>query len=160
MLRKMAIRIRRARNEDVGVLTDLSMRSKRSNGYDEPFMAACRKELTVTGERLLEGEYWVAESDVVCGCACLVADPSSRSGEVHAFFIDPEWQGKGLGRLLWQKLVERAKEKGLAGLHLDADPFAVPFYKALGFEVVGEVPSGSIAGRSLPHMTIAIDRCD
>ncbi len=38
------------------------------------------------------------------------------------------------------------------------DPSAVPFYKALGFEVVGEVPSGSIAGRSLPHMTIAIDR--
>jgi len=136
------------------------MRSKRSNGYDEPFMAACRKELTVTGERLLEGEYWVAESDVVCECACLVADPRSRSGEVHAFFIDPEWQGKGIGSLLWQKLVERAKEKGLAGLHLDADPFAVPFYKALGFEVVGEVPSGSIAGRSLPHMTIAIDRCD
>jgi len=60
--------------------------------------------------------------------------------------------------LLWQKLVERAKAKKLVTLHLDADPFSVPFYKALGFEVVGEVPSGSIAGRSLPHMTIAIDR--
>lgn len=156
----MDIEIRRARHEDVGVLTELSMRSKRSNGYDEPFMAACREELTVTGEHLVEGEYWVADCGVVCGCACLLADPNSSSGEVHAFFIDPEWQRKGIGRLLWQKLVERAKEKELAGLHLDADPFSVPFYEALGFEVVGEVPSGSIAGRSLPHMTIAIDRCD
>jgi len=42
------------------------MRSKRSNGYDEPFMAACREELTVTGEHLVEGEYWVADCGVVC----------------------------------------------------------------------------------------------
>ncbi len=123
-------------------------------------MAACRDELTVTDEHLKDGEYWVAESGVVCGCACLRADPNSRSGEVHAFFIDPAWQRKGIGRLLWQKLVERAKEKGLTGLHLDADPLAVPFYEALGFKVTGEAPSGSIAGRSLPHMIIAIDRCD
>jgi N-acetylglutamate synthase-like GNAT family acetyltransferase len=160
MMQKMDIKIRLARQEDVGVLTELSIRSKRSNGYDEMFMAACREELTVTDERLIEGEYWVAESGVVCGCACLLADPKSRSGEVHAFFIDPTWQRQGIGRLLWQKLVERAKEKGLADLHLDADPLAVPFYEALGFKVTGEAPSGSIAGRSLPHMTIAIDRCD
>lgn len=154
----MNLLIRPARPEEAGVLIELSLRSKRSNGYDEEFMAACREELTVTDERLAEGEYWVAESDIVCGCACLLADPDSRSGEVHAFFIDPEWQRKGIGRLLWQKLVERAKAKGLTELHLDADPFAVPFYKALGFRVTGEVPSGSIAGRVLPHMEMTLDR--
>ena len=53
----MDIEIRPARLEDAGVLTELSMRSKRSNGYDEYFMAACRKEPTVTDERLIEGEY-------------------------------------------------------------------------------------------------------
>jgi len=153
----MSIKIRRARPEETGVLTDLSIRSKRSNGYDDLFMAACREELTVTEESLAAGEYWVAESDVVCGCACLLADPDSRSGEIHAFFIDPQCQRKGIGRRLWQKLLDRAKEQGLDALRLDADPAAVPFYEALGFEVTGTAPSGSIAGRRLPRMTLAVD---
>lgn len=156
----MDIKIRKARPEDVAALTELSIRSKRSNGYDEAFMAACREELTVTEDHLADGEYRVAESGVVCGCACLTADPNGRSGEIHTFFIDPDWQRRGIGRLLWRKLAERAKEAGLARLRLDADPFAVPFYEALGFEVTGETPSGSIAGRNLPQMTIAIDRPD
>ena len=42
-------------------------------------------------------------------------------------------------------------------LHLDADPFAVPFYTAMGFTVEGFVPSGSIEGRELPHMTYELD---
>lgn len=156
----MDIKIRRARPEDVDVLTSLSIRSKRSNGYDEAFMAACREELTVTKQTLHDGEYWVAQSGVVCGCACLTADPDGRSGEIHAFFIDPDWQRQGIGRLLWKTLLERAKERDFERLYLDADPIAVPFYRALGFEVSGESPSGSIAGRSLPHMTMALDRAD
>jgi ribosomal protein S18 acetylase RimI-like enzyme len=139
----MNIKIRKARPEDVKDLTELSIRSKRSNGYDEAFMAACREELTVTEDHLADGEYWVAESGVVCGCA-----------------IDPDWQRQGIGRLLWKKLLERAKERRLERLHLDADPAAAPFYGALGFEVAGESPSGSIAGRTLPHMTLVLDRAD
>lgn len=156
----MGIAIRRARPEDADVLTDLSIRSKRSNGYDEAFMAACRAELTVTRKSLREGEYWVAQSGVVCGCACLSADADGRSGEIHAFFIDLAWQRRGIGRLLWAKLLERAKESGLERLYLDADPAAVPFYEALGFEVTGTSPSGSIAGRTLPRMTLGLDRAD
>jgi N-acetylglutamate synthase-like GNAT family acetyltransferase len=158
--RDIDIRIRRARPEDAGVLTELSIRSKRSNGYNDQFMAACREELTVTEERLMAGEYWVAESDVVCGCACLLADPDGRSGEIHAFFIDPQWQRKGIGRRLWQKLLGRAKEQGLGELHLDADPAAVPFYEAMGFQVTGSAASGSIPGRSLPRMTLAMGSAD
>jgi len=48
----MTVTIRRARSDEAGVLTDLSMRAKRSNGYDEAFMEACRAELTVTAARM------------------------------------------------------------------------------------------------------------
>ncbi len=146
------VTIRLAQAGEAEALTELSLKSKGSNGYDDAFMAACREELTVTDQRLAEGEYWVAESGGLRGCACLLAEPDSRSGEVHAFFIDPDWQRRGVGRLIWQKLLERAKEEGLAELHLDADPAAVPFYEAMGFKIVGESPSGSIPGRSLPLM--------
>ena len=148
----MQIKIRRARPDEARALTDLSMRAKRSNGYDGAFMEACRAELTVTPSSMAEDEYWVAESDTLCGCVCLIDNRDGASGEVHAFFIDPAKQRQGIGRLLWRKVVERAKAKGLAMLHLDADPFAVPFYEAMGFVVVGEAPSGSIEGRILPRM--------
>ena len=151
----MTIEIRRARSDEADFLTELSMRSKRSNGYDAAFMEACREELTVTASRLEQGEYWVAQSDVVCGLACLL-DGGDGYGEVHAFFIDPDVQRQGIGRALWLKLVERAKARGIGVLSLDADPTAVPFYRALGFVEVGKAPSGSIEGRTLPRMEIRL----
>ena len=55
----MEIKIRKARPDEAAEITALSIRSKRSNGYDEAFMAACREELTVTEDDLADGEYWV-----------------------------------------------------------------------------------------------------
>ncbi|NKB65160.1 MAG: GNAT family N-acetyltransferase [Gammaproteobacteria bacterium] len=72
--------------------------------------------------------------------------------------MDPNWQRKGIGQLLWEKILQRAKAQMLTSLHLEADPFAVPFYKSIGFTIKGEVPSGSIAGRYLPHMIFEIDQ--
>lgn len=153
----MKVAIRKARADEAEALTDLSMRSKQSNGYDDAFMAACRAELTVTPSSMAEDEYWVAETDGLCGCVCLIDNRDGVSGEVHAFFVDPAMKRRGIGRLLWDKVVERAKAKGLTMLHLDADPSAVPFYEAMGFVVGGEAPSGSIAGRMLPRVEIRLD---
>ena len=152
----MNITLRRARSDEIEILTDLSMRAKRSNGYDDAFMQACRAELTVTAARMEEGEYWVAESDAVCGCVCLKTT-FEGFGEVHAFFIDPECQRKGVGRSLWLKVVERARLLGITSLSLDADPAAVPFYRAMGFVEIGQTPSGSIEGRMLPRMECHLD---
>lgn len=148
----MTIAIRRARPQEAGELTELCLRSKQSNGYDDAFMAACRDELTLTPERLGEGEYWVAEAGGLAGCACLLVEEADGTGEVHSFFIDPAWQRRGVGRRLWEKLLERAIDQRLTRLSLEADPFAVPFYEAVGFRIVGEAPSGSIAGRMIPKM--------
>lgn len=153
----MRIEIRRARFDEVELLTDLSLKSKQSNGYDDAFMAACREELTVTRDRMLEGEYWVAEADGLRGCACLAVDENGRCAEVHAFFVDPNSKRRGIGRLLWSKLLQRAREQGVTALRLDADPFAVPFYETMGFRTVGESPSGSIPGRTIPHMTMSLE---
>ncbi|MEM9627099.1 MAG: GNAT family N-acetyltransferase [Pseudomonadota bacterium] len=141
--------------DEAEILTDVSMRSKRSNGYDDAFMESCREELTVTAARMREGEYWVAEDDRVCGLVCLTAQ-GDGAGEVHAFFIDPDYQRRGVGRRLWATVLGRAEALGLKHLCLDSDPAAAPFYRAMGFEVIGETPSGSIAGRMLPRMAISL----
>ncbi|MBL4733023.1 MAG: GNAT family N-acetyltransferase [Rhizobiaceae bacterium] len=154
----MKIIIRPAKPHEAKTLSDLSMRSKRSNGYDDSFMDACREELTITENQLSSGEYWVADAGAICGCVNLSPDKTDKTtGEINTFFIDPEWQRKGIGRLLWAKILEQAEQTGLTKLTLDADPFAVPFYEALGFETVGETPSGSIPGRVLPRMSFSLN---
>jgi len=156
----MKYNIRQAHPHEAQLLTDLAMRSKQSNGYDDEFMEQCRDELTVTEQSLLEAEFWVAETEdennVVCGCVGLSVDKVGKSAEVNSFFIDPDWKRQGIGRLLWQDLVLRAIDMGISQLRLDADPSAVSFYEALGFEIISYTPSGSIAGRKLPHMTITL----
>lgn len=151
------INLRPAEIDDVDALTDVSIRAKQSNGYDDAFMVACRDELTVTAAHLCQGEYWVAyEGDQIIGCASLCPDKDHRSGEVHSFFINPDQQGRGVGRMLWAKLLERAHAYGITEVRLDADPNAAPFYEAMGFEVIGDAPSGSIPGRRIPHMRLSL----
>ena len=153
------LEIRLAKPDETAVLTELSLRSKRSNGYDDAFMDACREELTVTVERMEEGEYWVADSGVICGCVCLTPDISDKNtAEINAFFIDPHWQRKGIGRLLWEKMLERAAQRDITRLVLDADPYAVSFYEAMGFKTIGKTPSGSIPGRVLPRMCVKLPK--
>ncbi|MEQ9640183.1 MAG: GNAT family N-acetyltransferase [Alphaproteobacteria bacterium] len=148
------VKLRQARPGDEAALTALSLRSKQSNGYDDAFMAACREELTVTPDHLARGEHWVAEAGELCGYGWLLANQQARTGEVCALFVEPTWKRKGIGRVLWQKLLARAKEQGLAMLHLDADPYAVPFYEAQGLRITGTSPSGSVPGREIPLMQI------
>ena len=153
----MTVTVCRARPDEAAVLTDLSIRSKASNGYDAAFMDACRDELTVTPERMRAATYWIALAEAEpCGCVALGMDEGGTSGEVNAFFVDPGWQRRGVGLLLWQALRTEAKARGLIRLHLAADPAAVAFYERLGFVTIGAIPSGSIEGRTLPHMTLAL----
>lgn len=154
------ITIRAARLDEGPLLTELSMRSKQSNGYDDAFMAACRDELTVCEEQLRDNEYWVAEAETVCGCAALSVDADARTAEVHAFFVEPDMRGTGIGSQLWDKLQDRAEALGLKSLLLDADPNAVPFYERAGFKVIGTSPSGSIPGRMIPHMRLDLGNID
>lgn len=151
------IHIRPAEVDDVDAMTDVSVRAKQSNGYDDVFMDACRDELTITVAHLCQGEYWVAcDDDQIIGCASLCADKDQRSGEVHSFFIDPDYQGRGIGQLMWAQLLNRAHAYNMTEVCLDADPNAVLFYEAMGFKVVGDAPSGSIPGRRIPYMMLKL----
>ena len=115
-------------------------------------MRACREELAISPETLKRHDFWVAEDGDLLGCAALA--PNRPVGEVHAFFVDPGVQRRGVGRSLWDVIKREAILAGCAGLALDADPAAVPFYEILGFRVVGDAPSGSIPGRMIPRMAI------
>ena len=154
----MDIEVRPATPKDCAAMTAVMFRAKRSNGYDDAFMEACRSDLMVSAESLTRAAYWVAENSHgpgdVLGCAALAAGHDEETGEVRAFFVEPAHQGCGVGRALWHRIRAEAGCRAWRHLVLDADPAATAFYERLGFSVIGESPSGSIPGRFLPRMAI------
>ena len=148
------ITVRQARADEAGALTELAMRAKASWGYDDAFMAACRDELTLTPQQMAAWRIWVAELDgQVAGMIALSLDDGA---EVQDFFVEPAFQGRGVGGALMEALMEAASASGATELEVDADPNAEAIYAKLGFETFSRSPSGSIPGRWLPRMRMTL----
>ena len=152
---KREIALRAARPDEAGALSRLAFASKAHWGYDAAFMEACREELTVRQEHIAERNLLVAEGP---GGATLgfggLNTREDGEPEIWHLFVAPEAMGKGAGRALTEALIERARAAGAPRLWVESDPNAESFYQARGFRRVGETPSGSIAGRSLPMLVM------
>ena len=158
---KIAFELRPARAEEAECLTELAMRSKAHWGYDADFMARCRDELTVKPEDIKCEVVIAAEAEgKVVGFGCLSAvedaEGAGSEGEIWHFFVEPSAMGTGLGRALMERLFAEARDLGLKRLRVDSDPGAQGFYERMGFVYHSEAPSGSIAGRSLPHLRLTL----
>ncbi len=139
------------------MLSDLALRSKGHWGYDDEFLDACRAELTVTPEDLNRLTVRVAESDggEVAGFYAIGGGNEIHS-EVCFFFVDLAFIGRGVGRQLFDDLVRTAREHGIPALRIDSDPGAAPFYARMGAVRVGDAPSNSIPGRTLPRYELRL----
>ncbi|MET3598041.1 GNAT superfamily N-acetyltransferase [Mesorhizobium shonense] len=155
-------RIRRATAEEAPALIALALRSKASNGYDEAFLRACEAiyVLNYTAQTIANGETWVAETADGWLHGFFDLRRSDDGAEVWAMFVEPELKRSGVGRALWRQLETCARSMGAERISLLADPFAVPFYAAMGMEVVGTEPADAISGLFVPRMTksLAITR--
>jgi GNAT superfamily N-acetyltransferase len=79
----------------------------------------------------LEGWTLVLEmAGRVLGTGTLVGD------EIKRVFVEPGLQKHGLGRLIMQRLEEKATSLGVATIRLDASLPAQPFYDGLGYVTV------------------------
>lgn len=141
--------LRPGRPEEAAALSELALRSKGHWGYDADFLESCRAELTMSPDDVTARRTVVAEVDGrPVGFYTLEGDPPV--GELGQMFVDPAHIGGGIGRRLWQHAVATAEEVGMTGFTIDADPFAEPFYLAMGAVRIGSTPSESIPGRELP----------
>ncbi len=149
------MRLRPARDDECAELTDLILRAKASNGYDDAFMEACRAELTVTPETLARGPFSVLEAE---GKAIGTVQVSRDDDGWHLqlMFIDPDCQGMGAGRRLIGWARAEACRQGATELQIEADPNAEAFYLKSGAHRVGVTPSGSIPGRMIPQMILSL----
>ena len=53
------------------------------------------------------------------------------------FFLVPASIGTGVGRVMWDQAVDRAKAQGAKRLTLEADPNAAGFYERMGARLTG-----------------------
>ena len=58
-------------------------------------------------------------------------------GHIGRMAVLKDWRNRGIGGLMLQKLIERAKARGDREVALSAQVHAVPFYRAHGFVAEG-----------------------
>lgn len=145
--------IRKAEVTDSIVLSNLAYRSKAYWGYSEDFLEKCKDDLTVTVDYIEKNPVYVIESDnkIVAFYSFLL-----NSEKLEALFIDPDYIGKGLGKLIWTDLINRAKELNIKEFTLDSEPNAEGFYLKMGAKKIGYTPSTVFADRSLPLMKVNV----
>jgi GNAT superfamily N-acetyltransferase len=133
------------------------VRSKRHWGYSDAFMAAASPSMSISPAELSRprDHVEVLELEGVIG-GVFRLERRTELAYLEDLWIDPPLLGQGYGRLLFERAasVARGWEKGV--VELEADPFAEAFYRHLGAERVGMVPSTLIPGRSLPRMRFSL----
>ncbi|RSM51515.1 hypothetical protein DMB66_41740 [Actinoplanes sp. ATCC 53533] len=109
------------------------MRSKAAWGYDEAFLDACREQLRIRPGDVIRRRTVVAERrGRPLGVATLDGDPPD--GELGLLFVEPDAMRQGVGRALYRHVLAEAGRLGFRRLAIDADPHAVPFYRAVHAE--------------------------
>ena len=153
----MNILIRRAQPDEADVLTEIAHAAKRHWGYPENWIEHWKDDLTIAPDFIATNEMYVAVAgDEIAGCCALVMTDSLA--ELEHMWIRPEHMGNGVGRALFNEIMERAKTFDAKTVELSADPNAEGFYRRMGATRIGELRS-EIEGqpRVLPRMSVDLE---
>lgn len=146
--------IRRARQGEGSELTDLALRSKGHWGYDDTFLAACERELTVSNVELAHSPAYVIDDSGRIVEFYMLQPFSDSEVELTFLFVEPDEIGRGYGGRLMRHAVSTASDLEFGTMLIQGDPHADAFYRAMGARKIGTRPSESIPGRELPLYTI------
>jgi GNAT superfamily N-acetyltransferase len=147
------ITLRPALVDEADALSALTRRSKQSHGYSDEFMDRfmSQGDMVITPESIAKNPVMVAELDGrVAGFAHLKPIDQPDAVCLEDLFIEPDAQGRGVGRVLFDWALAEAARRGFAWLEWESDPNAAGFYEKLGAEKIGESKSTVIEGRVLP----------
>jgi GNAT superfamily N-acetyltransferase len=174
---------RLARLEDLPAIEELITRSAQalSAGYYTPAQVAAllRYVFGADTQLIRDGTYFVCEAD---GGALVAAggwsrratlyggdrvkasedpllDPATEAARIRAFFVDPGWARRGLGRRLFAECEAAARSAGFGTLALVATMPGEPLYRALGFELTERFALRLPDGTEVPvaHMSRRMD---
>ena len=168
--------IRTARPDDVPALENLLQRSVRglSEGYytRRQIESALRYVFGVDTQLIADGTYFVAELDSgerrIVGCGGWskrrtlfggdqmksgeddLLDPATESARIRAFFIDPNFARRGIGRSLIEACERSARAAGFRRFELGATLPGAPMYAAVGYTAISRIDHAMPDGVILP----------
>lgn len=143
------VQIRFAREDEAELLSDLASRSKAHWPYDKDYLELCRSVTHVVAADVREWPFIVATDGTrVCGFAA--ACPVQGEYMLDHLWLEPEFIGKGLGRLLFAEAARTARAMGWTKFLIAADPYAEAFYLKMGAKRIGERESKIKRGFFLP----------
>jgi len=123
----------------VSSLISTTLRISNVKDYPEDFLSKVEASLTPPSLRELAKERVIrvaVEGNSIVGTASLGGD------QVHAVFVHPARQGRGIGRRLMEAVESEARARGKRALILYASVSAVSFYEANGWRTVREHRDG------------------
>jgi GNAT superfamily N-acetyltransferase len=135
----VALAIRCFQNEDarkVAYLIHKALRESNSRDYPPRIIRAVGRLYTPARLRAAAVEYTVfvaAEGERILGTATLAGE------YIQGMFVNPRYQGKGIGRKLMDHAERAAERRGVPAVKLNASLTAVDFYSRLGYRKVRNV---------------------
>ncbi len=161
---KTRVTLREASATDAAALSEIAWNAKRSWGYSDELMRLWKAELTISSE-LLSARKTATRKTIVRRTivaeiqgqpvAFAALELTERSAEIDNMWVLPECQRCGIGRALFQRLVQHAASVGHRQVVIVADPHAAEFYARLGAVHRGwedSIPKG----RKLPRFEYEI----
>jgi predicted N-acetyltransferase YhbS len=134
------IRIRRARGDDAGALTDIAHAAKRHWGYPESWIRAWAAALTFTPDYIDTHPTFVAvKNDEIVGFCALILEPDGA--RLDQLWVLPKAMGGGVGRALFVQAETAARAAGATCLRIVGDPHAEGFYQRMGASGYGREPA-------------------
>lgn len=147
--------LRDARIEDAAMLTRIAVAAKSHWGYSNELMQLWRPQLTISPQSIDRGIVTVAELDGN-GIGFSGLDIEASPPEIDDLWVLPDFQHRGIGRLLFEHVCQSARHRGFDKIVIVSDPNAAGFYERMGASQIGWHPS-TPTGRKLPKFLLQVD---
>jgi GNAT superfamily N-acetyltransferase len=114
--------------------------------------------IEIPDAQLADGRCRVAETDGKVIGFTVVLPASPGAVELDGLFVEPDFWGGGVGRLLIADATRIARDEGAIAMEVTANPRALEFYKKVGFVIIGQASTRFGAGVRM-RLTIDSARC-
>jgi GNAT superfamily N-acetyltransferase len=131
------ITIRLAHASEREALEGLQRRASVHEPMYREQLAAHPDAIELPAEQIAAGLVRVAEHDGVVAGFAVLFERSGDACELDGLFVEPGRMRGGIGRLLVQDAARIGRERGAGRIDVIANPQAVAFYEAVGFETTG-----------------------
>jgi len=128
------------------MLTGMAYASKRTWGYPEETLDEWNGPLAVLEEHFESETFFVAEEEreggpLPVGFFSLMRVERDDTLDLDHFWVLPEAQGRGTGRLMFEQAVREARLRGARRMTITAEPRAEGFYLKMGAARIGGKPT-------------------